>query len=376
MRVLAVTTWLPTPSHPSVGAFVVQDATAIAGLGHDVHLVHLVPPHQLDPAERRWGPARTSVGDLPVTRIPMSTTRPGQLGAAGRQLRAMAAHADVVHTMAFSALLPLAWWRPEAPWVHTEHWSGLTAPQTLPRSWRLALPALKRLFSRPDVVTAVCDYLADPIREVRGERPTRVVPCIVPVPEPVPARPPERGDVAMVDIGALIERKDPLLAVDVVAELRGRGIPATLALVGQGDLRGRVERRVRDLDLTDAVRLTGPLDRVAVLTELARADLFLGPTRGDNFFVSCAEALVSGRPVVVGATGGQGEYIAPQAGETVPEQTPVAYADAVQRVLARAQGLTAQDIADTIGQRFSVDAVAQGYQAAYDLAVATRGSPP
>ena len=32
--------------------------------------------------------------------------------------------------------------------------------------------------------------------------------------------------------------------------------------------------------------------------ELARADLFLGPTRSDNFYVSAAEAVVSGRPVV------------------------------------------------------------------------------
>ena len=377
MRVLAVTTWFPTPSHPSVGAFVVKDAHAVAGLGHDMHVVHLAPPHQ-------WGhglPEDAVVGGLPVTRVRMSTAHPGQVAAAGVRLRAMAGHADLVHTMAFSSLLPMAWWRPAAPWVHTEHWSGLTTPQTLPRSWQAALPSLRRLLGRPDVVTAVCDHLARPIREVRGTRerseggarPTVVVPCIVPVPEPVPPRPAPADRLRLVGIGGLIGRKDPLMAVDTVAELHRRGQDAELVLVGEGPLRDPVVARADALGLADRVRLTGPLDRDGVLQALADADLFLGPTRGDNFFVSCAEAVVAGRPVVVGATGGQGEYVDPRVGRTVDDQSAAAYADAVQHVLARAEGLTAQQISDTVGQRFSVDAVAAGYQAAYEFAVAVRG---
>ncbi|WP_158288641.1 hypothetical protein [Ornithinimicrobium flavum] len=52
--------------------------------------------------------------------------------------------------------------------------------------------------------------------------------------------------------------------------------------------------------------------------------------------MSCAEAVVSGRPVVVGATGGQGEYLDPRVGVTVDVQTPGAYADAVEQVLLTA----------------------------------------
>lgn len=39
-----------------------------------------------------------------------------------------------------------------------------------------------------------------------------------------------------------------------------------------------------------STRLTGNLDAAGVRAELARADVFIGPTRGDNFFVSAAEA--------------------------------------------------------------------------------------
>ncbi|USQ77683.1 glycosyltransferase family 4 protein [Ornithinimicrobium cryptoxanthini] len=371
MRILAVTTWLPTPGSPSTGSFVVKDAQGIASLGHDVHLVHLVPKAQY--AEGL--PERDTIGGLPVTRVPMETSNPLQIARAARRLRGMAAHADLVHTMAFSSLLPMATWRPQVPWVHTEHWSGLTAPQTLPASWQKVLPVLQRLLARPDVVTAVCDYLASPIREVRGSshdrtgaKPTAVVPCIVPVPEPVPARPADQRRLRMVSIGGLIERKDPLLAVDTLAELLIRGHDAKLTFVGQGPLREQIVERAQVFDIADRVRLTGPLDREGVLDQLARAHLFIGPTRGDNFFVSCAEALVAGRPVVVGSTGGQGEYIDPAVGQTVDTQTATAYADAVESVMGRTSGLSAQQISDTVGQRFSVDAVAAGYQDAYDLA--------
>ncbi|QDB78460.1 glycosyltransferase family 4 protein [Georgenia wutianyii] len=359
MRVVAVSTWFPTSVAPSSGAFVVKDALAIASLGHDVRVVHLVPPHQDD------GTRSLVHEGLPVRRVPMGTTNPLDVVRAARALTPLLAGGDLVHSMAISSLLPLSLHRPAAPWVHTEHWSGLTSPQNLPATWRRALPVVSRVLRRPDVVTAVCEFLAQPIRAVRGPRPTRVVPCIVETPEPLPPRPARTDVLRLVSVGGLIDRKDPVTAVETVAELERRGTPAELVLVGEGELRAAVVQRSEELGIAHRVRLTGSLPRPAVLAELAAADLFLGPTKGDNFFVSAAEAIVSGRPVVVGATGGQGEYIDPRVGELVAEQTPAAYADAVLRVEAATRDLSAEEISATIGDRFSVPAVADGYERAY-----------
>lgn len=369
MRVLVVSTWLPTLSHPSTGLFVVKDALAIADLGHEVALIHLVPPHQLSgPSAAALGAESPTIDGLPVNRIVMSTTNPRQIAAATTRLARWSLGADVVHTMAFSTLLPFALWRPYAPWVHTEHWSGLTAPHLLPTSWRVALPALKPLQARPDVTTAVCDYLATPIRAVRGGDPTVIVPCIVPRPESVVPRRTTSEEIAMVSVGALIERKDPLIALDTVAELGRRGVRATLRFVGEGPLREAITTRADVLGISDHVTVVGTLDRAGVLNELARADLFFGPTRGDNFFVSCAEAVLSGRPVVVGSTGGQGEYLNSRVGICVDEQTPTAYADAIERVLIQVEGMSAEDISSTIGDAFSAVEVAAGYDQAYNFA--------
>ena len=178
----------------------------------------------------------------------------------------------------------------------------------------------------------------------------------------------------MVSVGGLIERKDPLMTIRIVAELRRRGRYATLRLVGDGPLGPQITALADELGVRDQVALVGTLDRAGVLRELADSDLFLGPTLGDNFFVSCAEAVLSGRPVVVGSTGGQREYLDARVGICVEEQTPQAYADAVERVLVQSDGLSAEQVSDTIGDRFSAGVVARKYQRSYDLAAVQVGS--
>jgi glycosyltransferase involved in cell wall biosynthesis len=362
VKVTAVTTWFPTEVAPSRGAFVVRDVAAISAHA-DVRVVHLVPPQDDD------GTRRLVHEGIEVLRIPMSPKDPRSVAAAARALPDALAGADVVHTMAFSSLLPFAPRRPRAPWVHTEHWSALTTPATLPAPARAALPVLTRLLARPDRVTAVCDFLAVPIRAVRRDRPTDIVPCIVDPHPLVPRRARDDGRLLLVSTGGLIDRKDPLVAVETVAELARRGVDVHLTWLGEGPLREVVEARVRELGLTDRVALPGSRSGAQVREALGAADLFFGPTRADNFFVSAAEALVAGRPVVLGSTGGQGEYTRDEVGALVDAQDPVAYADAVLRVDARTRDLSSEEIAGTIGSAFSTPVVGAGYRDTYAAAI-------
>lgn len=370
MRVVVVSPWFPTAKAPSSGAFVVKDACAIRDAGHEVRVVHLVPSHQDDGTRHTWE------SGLKVLRIPMTPGRPDTIVRALGALHAATEHADIVHSCAISALLPYAAGRPNAPWVHTEHFSGLTNPDTRTTGVKLALPVVSRLLAKPDVVTAVVDYLARPIREIRGKRSTVVVPCIVPPLDQVPARPerPEGGysherPLRLVDVGGLLERKDPLLVVDIVEELERRGVIAHATLVGDGPLADDVRERAANKGLSERIVLTGVLPREGVLDELAKADLSLLPTRGENFLVACAEALSAGRPVVAGANGGHGEYLRPEVGELVSDQSAAAYAQAVIDLEERTRHLSAQDIADTIGDSFSAESVGAAYSEVYHQAL-------
>src|SRR5690625_4644106 len=192
MKVTVVTIWCPTAVAPTRGSFVVGDTLAIAR-HQQVRLVHLVPPADDD------GTRRLVHEGIEVLRIPMDPRRPDQVLQAARHLRRALQGVDVVHSMAFSSLLPLALRRPPAPWIHTEHWSALTTPATLPLPARTGLPALSRLLTLPDRVTAVCEFLAHPIRQVRGSAPTDIILCIV-VPGVVTDRKNTRMDSSYVAI--------------------------------------------------------------------------------------------------------------------------------------------------------------------------------
>ena len=167
-------------------------------------------------------------------------------------------------------------------------------------------------------------------------------------------------------VGGLVERKDPLACLEIVAELISRGEQATLTFVGEGPMREQVTRRASELGIAEQVRLTGNLDAAGVREELARADLFLGPTRGDNFFVSAAESIVAGRPVVVSDAGGQTEYVQETSGTIVPAGTsPAGWAQAVLATRERLARVRAAQVAATIGDSFSSPVVGGSYHEVY-----------
>lgn len=368
MRILLVTTWYPSVAAPGSGIFVQKDAELLAKT-HEVRVVHLGSPSLIgdeDAVADREHP-------VPVTRIPMRTMNLHHILRAGRILSRLIADsdADVLHTQAFSTLLPLMGRRLSLPWVHTEHWSTLSNPKTLSPPLRVALPLLAQRLRRPDVVTVVCDYLADPIRTTR-KRPVRVVPCIVEPPDQLrdPTRDPHRP--RLVAVGGLVDRKDPLCAVEMLAHLHQQGFPAALTWVGDGQLRAVVLDRAAELGIGNSLTITGTVDESEVRRQLRAADLFVLPTLAENFCVSAAEALVEGRPVVVGANGGQRDYVTDATGRLIMNQDAEQYASAVHDLWKATSTTTAREIAGTIGDRFSAVNVLSGYESAYREATGIR----
>lgn len=359
------TTWFPGANDPATGAFVAKDVVALAA-ENDVRVLHLVAPRLHD-----GGPDVTEHEGVRVQRLTMHPGRPVHLARAHAAIREASEGVDVVHTMAFSTLLPfLARARPPRPWLHTEHWQGVTSRSHLSAPLRLAMPALERLLLRPDVVTAVSEYATAPIRALRGARLTTVVPCIAATPAVPPRRRERDATLRLVAVGFLNPMKDPVTAVRTLAELVGRGLDARLTWVGDGPLRAATEAAAREHGVADRLTVTGAVAPEEVPGHLAAADVFFLPTLRETFGVAIAEALAHGRPVVVGATGAQSEYVPPRVGELVSVQDPGAYADAVERVDAATRDLGATEIAGSIGGAFAPERVVAGYERAYREAIA------
>jgi glycosyltransferase involved in cell wall biosynthesis len=121
-------------------------------------------------------------------------------------------------------------------------------------------------------------------------------------------------------IGRFEAEKDPLRAISVLQEVRGRGIDAKLVLLGQGSL----ERTLRKAAHGLPVEFAGWQDPIPYLSQ---ADVVLSTSPRESFGASIVEALAAGVPVVsldVGVAREAGANIAP----------PEALAREVMRMLA------------------------------------------
>ncbi|MFT3860691.1 glycosyltransferase [Micropruina sp.] len=156
---------------------------------------------------------------------------------------------------------------------------------------------------------------------------------------PQPPRADPGDDPRIVFIGRLSPRKGPQVAVDALAELHRRDIPARLELLGavfEGYewFEQQLRAQVTSLGLDDSVTFTG-FDP-DVWGHLAAADIICVPSTVDEPFGNTAvEAMLAQRPLVVSETSGLREAAAGfGSARFVAPSDPVALADAVAALLA------------------------------------------
>ncbi|MGW2017181.1 glycosyltransferase [Streptomyces sp. NPDC001927] len=166
--------------------------------------------------------------------------------------------------------------------------------------------------------------------------------------------------------------KRPGTALDALARLRGQGIRATLAVAGEGPLRGALERRAREERLP--VRFLGHVaDREALADLQASADLCLAPGPAETFGLSALEALACGTPVVVSSSSALPEVIG-DAGACATD-APADFAAAVRSLLHRPEPIR-RAAARARAELFGWDRSIAAFLDAHDAAPATILVPP
>jgi glycosyltransferase involved in cell wall biosynthesis len=136
----------------------------------------------------------------------------------------------------------------------------------------------------------------------------------------------------LVFAGNLIDRKLPLFFADVVARvarLRGR---VSALVIGDGELRGDMERALMKPGVEAA--FTGFLQQAELPAAYARGKIFCFPTRSDPWGVVANEACASGMPVITCANAGcAGELVVHARNGYVVDLDAEVWADHVQRLL-------------------------------------------
>jgi len=102
--------------------------------------------------------------------------------------------------------------------------------------------------------------------------------------------------------GRLMEQKNPLLLVRILARLRH--LSWICVMLGDGPLRSEVEELIIQHQLGDRISLEGWVNPEIVLQEFAQSDILLMPSRSEGLPVVGVQALASGLVIVASKVGG------------------------------------------------------------------------
>jgi L-malate glycosyltransferase len=335
-RVLIVPKWYPWPDRPVWGLFCREHARVVART-NDV--VVLPSDAVRSPGFAAWQLSDDTEDGLRTVRLRYRRPALRQAGmplqvagavAALRRLRGEGFEPDVVHAHVYSAGLPalvvarLA----RAPLVVTEHYTGFE--RGLVRgSDRLTAEAA---FRGADLVAPVSEQLASRLAPLAGGTPMRVVanPVDTDVFHP-PDRARPEGPPRLLCVAWLDEKKGHRYLLDALAAL-GRD-DVTLDLVGDGELRGPLERQAARLGLGERVRFLGARPKEDVAELMRRAHMLVLASLHENLPVVLAEAMATGLPTVATRVGGVEELLEPGTGVVVAPGDPQALASAISAAL-------------------------------------------
>jgi glycosyltransferase involved in cell wall biosynthesis len=243
-----------------------------------------------------------------------------------RRLRPSLIH---FHSHAVAAYLVALAACPRAVRVYTEH-----SPRSLrrDRKFRLLYFLLRR--SVPTFVATTAG-MAAALADKRVAR-ERIV--VIPNGVPVPSRPgrTETGDPPVVGVVARLERQKRVdLFLDVLAELRQRGVASAGLVVGDGSVRGDLMRQADAVGLRESVEFAG--EQEDTVPWLDRLDVFLMTSEFEPFGMAALEAMARGAAVVAMPCPGGLTDVVGAGGIVLPNREVQAAADAVQQLLASAE---------------------------------------
>jgi glycosyltransferase involved in cell wall biosynthesis len=107
----------------------------------------------------------------------------------------------------------------------------------------------------------------------------------------------------------MTSQKGPDLLVEAIPHILAFHPNAKFIMAGEGDMRGQVEERARQLGVEHACRFFGYLSRGEVIDMYKACDCVVVPSRNEPFGIVVLEAWSAGKPVVATMKGGPAEIV-------------------------------------------------------------------
>lgn len=169
----------------------------------------------------------------------------------------------------------------------------------------------------------------------------------------------------LVTVGTIYAVKNYGFLVDCFAKLHEQHPETRLTIVGNGTLRGELQQQIADLNLSDAVTITGTVGNVE--DYLASADVYVASSIFEGLPLSILEAMAAGLPVVSTNVGGVPDVVKDgENGILVPSGDKDAYTAALMKLTEEAE-LRTQYAAHSkeLSRNYDEELTIYGYESLY-----------
>lgn len=147
-------------------------------------------------------------------------------------------------------------------------------------------------------------------------------------------------ETKIVMIGRLVEKKGVRYGIQAIANVLAAGRTLSCTIIGDGPLRGELERLIHKLGVAAHVKMVGPKSHDEVIQVLAQSHILIAPsitaTDGDEEGIpnTLKEAMAMGLPVISTLHAGIPELVENDvSGLLVPEHDAAALADRLMRLV-------------------------------------------
>jgi glycogen synthase len=180
--------------------------------------------------------------------------------------------------------------------------------------------------------------------------------------------------------GRLALQKGPDLLIEAVPAILKYYRQAKFVFAGDGEMRGSLENRARQLGIAHAVRFLGQRNGQELISLFKAVDAVCVPSRNEPFGIVVLEAWASRKPVVVTVNGGPNEYVRHEENGLKVHPSPDSLAWGLGTLFTdfdRAR-LMGENGRQTVEARFTWDAIAEETLAVYHQVcpAACAGPPP
>lgn len=241
------------------------------------------------------------------------------------------------------------------PLVGIEHWSALNI-RPIPKQIRYMVDCT---YPYVNQLIAVSEPLKQSIMEFNIDTPISVVHNMVGK-EFYYSSSTTSNSLTFVSTGRLIYGKGFDLLINALHETREQ-LPSNwqTIIIGSGKFKNTLQKLINSYDLQQHIHLVGQKNKLEVMQILQHSDIFILPSRGENFSVAVLEALACGMPVIASICGGIRECIDSKNGLLFPVNDTYALAKSIQKMVKDINKYDRKAIAEDCQARFSSEVIAK-----------------